>query len=94
MISIEMLNPDTSSERSPDAAQLAAAAQEVQRIEKRLEDLPSRQAEVVWLRAYDDLPLADIAGIVGCSLGTVKSRLSYGLRRLRELINLDRGLEK
>jgi RNA polymerase sigma-70 factor (ECF subfamily) len=38
---------------------------------------------VVALRFYRDLPLDDIAELLGIPLGTVKSRLHTGLKRLR-----------
>jgi RNA polymerase sigma factor (sigma-70 family) len=38
---------------------------------------------VVALRFYRDLPLEAIADLLGIPLGTVKSRLNTGLRRLR-----------
>ncbi len=43
---------------------------------------------VVALRFYRDLPLDDIAELLGIPLGTVKSRLHTGLKRLR--VELDR----
>ncbi len=54
--------------------------------------LPVRQREVCSLRLLAELSLAEIAQVVGVSLGTVKSRLFYGQRRLRELLaDLDPG---
>jgi DNA-directed RNA polymerase specialized sigma24 family protein len=35
------------------------------------------------LRYYDDLPEADVADILGVSVGTVKSHAARGLERLR-----------
>jgi RNA polymerase sigma-70 factor (sigma-E family) len=46
--------------------------------------LPARQRAVLALRFYEDLALADIAEILGCRPGTVKSNLHRGLARLRE----------
>jgi|SRR5205085_7675443 len=39
---------------------------------------------VVTLHYLDELPLADVAAILDISLGTVKSRLAYGLTQLRK----------
>jgi RNA polymerase sigma factor (sigma-70 family) len=47
-----------------------------------LQTLPPSAREVVALRFYLDLPEAEIARIVGCRPGTVKSRLSRALRLL------------
>jgi RNA polymerase sigma-70 factor (ECF subfamily) len=39
---------------------------------------------VVTLHYLDELPLADVAAVLDISLGTVKSRLAYGLAQLRK----------
>lgn len=46
--------------------------------------LPFRQRAVVVLRFYEDYPEADIAEVLGCRLGTVKSSLHRALARLRK----------
>jgi RNA polymerase sigma-70 factor (sigma-E family) len=38
--------------------------------------LPDRQRAAVVLRYYEDLPEAEIADVLGCTVGTVKSQLS------------------
>jgi RNA polymerase sigma-70 factor (ECF subfamily) len=49
-----------------------------------LERLSQPHREVLTLRFLEDLGLAEIAEIVGCELGTVKSRLHYARISLRE----------
>lgn len=51
-----------------------------------LRKLPERQRTAVVLRYYADLPEAEIAAAMGCSVGTVKSSVSRGLARMRELV--------
>lgn len=46
--------------------------------------LPPRQRAVLVLRFYEDLPEADIAALLGCRPGTVKSLCSRGLDRVRK----------
>jgi RNA polymerase sigma factor (sigma-70 family) len=45
--------------------------------------LPFRQRAVLALRYYEDLPEAQIADILGCRLGTVKSAHHRALATLR-----------
>jgi RNA polymerase sigma-70 factor (sigma-E family) len=69
--------PDSSAELAlravDEQAGLAAA----------LAGLPPRQRAVIVLRYWEDLPEAEVAVILGCSVGTVKSTASRGLARLR-----------
>ncbi len=51
-----------------------------------LAGLPARQRAALVLRYYDDLPEADIAVVLGCRPGTVKSLISRGLARLRKVV--------
>jgi RNA polymerase sigma factor (sigma-70 family) len=46
--------------------------------------LPARQRAVVVLRYYQDLPEVEIARLLGCRPGTVKSSLSRALASLRK----------
>jgi RNA polymerase sigma factor (sigma-70 family) len=46
--------------------------------------LPPRQRETVVLRYFEDLSEADIAQLLGCSTGTVKSQLSKARSTLAE----------
>lgn len=59
-----------------DAAQIHAA----------LDRLPAHQREVLVLRFLEDMPYDDIARIIGCPLGTLRSRLHYAKRALRETL--------
>jgi RNA polymerase sigma-70 factor (sigma-E family) len=45
--------------------------------------LPERQRVAIVLRFYEDLPEAQVADILRCRPGTVKSRVSRGLEALR-----------
>ena len=52
-------------------------------IADQLQGLPPEQREVVILRFYHDLPLAEIAEVTAAPLGTVKSRLFHALKKLK-----------
>lgn len=51
-----------------------------------LRRLPAAQRTVVVLRYYEDLTETQVADILGCSVGTVRSRTSRAVSRLRELL--------
>ena len=51
---------------------------------RALRTLTARQRAVLVLRYFDDLPEAQVAALMGCSVGTVKSTSSKALARLRE----------
>ena len=46
--------------------------------------LPNRERQIVVMRHYVGLPEAEVADLLGVSIGTVKSSASRGLARLRE----------
>jgi RNA polymerase sigma-70 factor (sigma-E family) len=48
--------------------------------------LPQRQRTAVVLRYFDDLEDVEIAAVLGCSPGTVRSHVSRGLARLRQAV--------
>lgn len=54
-----------------------------------LASLPDHQREVMILYFYQDMPLQAIADTLAIPLGTVKSRLSIGVVRLRERMAQD-----
>lgn len=47
--------------------------------------LTARQRTVLVLRYFEDLPEADVARLLGCSVGTVRSTTHRSLARLRRL---------
>ena len=68
-------------EDAPDAALLEQA--EAQAVIAALDSLPDAQREVIVLYFYQSLSLQAIAETLDIPLGTVKSRLSIGVGRLR-----------
>ena len=72
--------PAPPSSPSPDVDALIAQRAELVQV---LRSLSRRQREVVALRYLADLPEADVARALGCSVGTVKQHASRGLAALR-----------
>lgn len=66
---------------SPDEA--AALRDQNALMRKCIEALPAKHQQVIYLRFYVDDSLEGIAAALGCSVGTVKSRLFHALDKLR-----------
>jgi RNA polymerase sigma-70 factor (ECF subfamily) len=74
------------SEFEDDPAELLIRAEQEAAVMKLLDELPAVQRSVLLLHFIEDFPLEDIAAVTGAALGTVKSRLHYGKKALRKLI--------
>ena len=72
--------------RLPERAREGPASQVEERssLLTALAALPPRQRAVVVLRYWEDLSEQQVAEVLGCSPGNVKSQASRGLRKLRE----------
>ena len=58
-------------------------------LHRALAGLSRRQREVIVLRFLADLPEADVARALGCSVGSVKQHASRGLATLRNTMGVD-----
>ncbi len=58
-------------------------------VRKCIRALPARHQQVIYLRFYVDDSLEAIAAALGCSVGTVKSRLFHALEKLRRMKSLN-----
>ena len=52
-------------------------------VQQCIQALPAKHQQVIHLRFYVDDSLEGIAAALGCSVGTVKSRLFHALDKLR-----------
>ena len=71
----------------PDTAAAGDMAAEVAvrlAVRQALGSLPQRQRAVLVLRIYDDLSETQVAEVLDCTVGTVKSTMSRALAKLRE----------
>jgi RNA polymerase sigma-70 factor (ECF subfamily) len=74
-------------EHEPAVAGPDGSRDEVERrVTAALGALPEPQREACSLRLVAELSVEEVARATGASIGTVKSRLFYGQRRLRELL--------
>jgi len=62
-------------------------------VRQALAKLPRQQRAVLVLRYAADLPEAEIAELLGCSPGTVKTHAHRGLRALRDSLGDDFALQ-
>ncbi len=72
-----------SSDLSP--AEAMAQIETAARLRECLELLPEKHHQVILLRFFEDASLPDMAAVLGCSIGTVKSRLYHALEKLRKM---------
>ncbi|BEP15042.1 SigE family RNA polymerase sigma factor [Acidothermaceae bacterium B102] len=73
----------------PAAGSATDAVEDADQLSRALAGLSRRQRAAVVLRFYDDHSEQEVADLLGCSLGTVKTHTSRGLARLRELLDTD-----
>jgi RNA polymerase sigma factor (sigma-70 family) len=60
-------------------------------VRQALAGLPRQQRAVLVLRYCEDLSEAEVAGILGCSPGTVKTHAHRGMNALREVLGSEFG---
>jgi RNA polymerase sigma factor (sigma-70 family) len=74
----------------PEVPEAAAGGDAAERhavgtlVRQALGRLPRQQRAVLVLRYCEDLPETEVAAMLGCSAGTVKTHAHRGLRALRE----------
>ena len=76
--------PDQSNWSRPETEALRAELR--QKIFAAVDQLPEKQRAVVLLREVEGLSYKEIADVVGCSQGTVMSRLYYAREQLRKML--------
>jgi RNA polymerase sigma-70 factor, ECF subfamily len=62
------------------------SAEDAARIHAGLDKLPTEQREVLVLRFLEEMTYEEIAQVVGCQLGTVRSRIHYAKRALKTIL--------
>jgi RNA polymerase sigma-70 factor (ECF subfamily) len=69
-----------------DAFAVVAQSIEAERVQSVLQELPEEQRQAIVLAYFSGLTQQEIAEQTGAPLGTVKSRMRLGLRRMRSLL--------
>ena len=79
----------TADDTAPSPEAEALATERRRELQAAVMDLPASDRDIIAYRYFLDLSEADTAAILGCAHGTVKSRLSRALGRLRRRLNKD-----
>ena len=88
----EAVDPDADADVEVPPSNQPLPTDEAQRKELReqidaaLQQLSPEHRAVIQLREYEGLEYAEIAKVVGCSIGTVMSRLHYARKNLQKLL--------
>ncbi len=78
----------------PGPADMAAELALRLAVQRALGSLTTRQRAVLVLRVFDDLPEAQVAQVLNCATGTVKSTMARALAKLREDSRLAELMER
>jgi RNA polymerase sigma-70 factor (ECF subfamily) len=70
----------------PDEDEEDFSSEDAERVHAALGQLPPESREVLLLRFFEGLAYEDIARVLGCQLGTVRSRIHYAKHALRRLM--------
>lgn len=78
--------PSPRREPAPDPSQVAADRELAEEIRKAVAGLSEKHRTVFLLHAAEHLSYREIAAVLGCSIGTVMSRLFYARKRLQRIL--------
>ena len=93
-IAVDHVRQDISRDRAEEVhvaalqenAEVSFTTDDAAAIHEALNDLPPKHREVLVLYFLEDFTVAEIATVVGCSEGTVKSRMYHAKRAMKELL--------
>ncbi len=83
-LALDEFTADRLTDPGPDPADLAALASDRERLAQAMQALPAAHRAVIELVFDHGLAQAEVAQVLDCPLGTVKSRLHYALRTLSQ----------
>jgi RNA polymerase sigma-70 factor (ECF subfamily) len=94
-IAVDRIRRNSSRERAEsieledfqEAEEPSFAAEDAAEIHQALSELGIKHREVLVLHFLEDLSIAEIATVIGCSEGTVKSRMHYAKRAMKVILS-------
>ncbi len=89
---MEGFQPSDGVEKRPDSILLRKELEE--KVKRVLEKLPNDQRMALIFREIEGLSYQEISETMGCSIGTVMSRLHYARKRIQELLKIDTEKER
>lgn len=93
-LALQISNDPVSGDAAPSPETEVMSNDERGRLLGLIEDLPERYRSVIVHRYLLDLSEGETSEILGLPVGTVKSRSSRGVQRLRRSLNLEHGDSK
>jgi len=79
---------------APQPSETAERSEEAALVRKAINSLPPHHREVLVLRYLEEKSYEEVAKTMECSVGTVKSRLHYALKRIGEILRAELGPEE
>ncbi len=76
---------ENNSSPDPSPAETALQRETLLQLNRCIATLPEKHRDIIQLRFFEDASLPDMAVVLGCSVGTVKSRLHHALEKLRKM---------
>jgi RNA polymerase sigma-70 factor (ECF subfamily) len=83
---VELMEEDLLSTPEDDPFRSAAREELSRQVAGALEELTEAQRDVVLLHGMQGLSYAEVAEVLSCPVGTVKSRLNAAFKRLRQVL--------
>ena len=77
---------ETEIDDAPEPSQVFLAQEKSKIIQQAISTLPIPQREALILFQYEELPLEEVAAILGIDIGAVKSRLHRARARLKRIL--------
>ncbi len=78
----------------PDDENGDFSAEDAEQVHAALDGLAPEHREILVLRFLEEMPYEEIARVVGCRVGTVRSRLHYAKRALRRVLESENDHER
>lgn len=87
------LEPDIAEDEGPGPAEVLLAAENAENVRYCVKQLSEAHREVVHLAFFEDLNYREIANIVGCPEGTVKTRMFHAKKALKRCLSAILGMK-